>query len=684
MDIRNKVLVCALAVAISAFADNTKEETTDSVKQGNDQTLEELTVVSRKKGMRNLAGAVNGVHIGKEELFKAACCNLGESFTTNPSVDVNYNDAATGARQIKLLGLSGKYVQMLTENLPNFRGAASPFALGYVPGPWMQSIQVSKGASSVKNGYESITGQINVEYLKADAPEGVSVNAYGDSKKRIEGNFDANLHITDVTATELLAHYENSWEHHDGNGDGFQDKPNVRQVNLQNRWIYKGEHYMLRTGVGLLDEMRTTGQVAHGSHAGMEMKDPYTIAIGTRRYDGYMKNAFIIDKEHGTNIALMATASMQLMDSRYGHKFYNVNEKNVYAQLMFEHNFNTRHNLAAGLSFNHDYLGQHYFLDEATTTDNLLNEKENVGGAYAQYTYNLDDKLIAMAGVRIDRSNIYGTFVTPRFHLKWQPSDIVGFRMSAGKGYRTVHAMAENHNLLGSSRRLVIGDGTEDYLLDQEEAWNYGISAQLNIPIGRKTLKVNGEYYYTDFVHQVMTDLDTDPHAIRICNLDGSSYSHVWQIDASYPVLKGLELTAAYRRNMVKETYGGVKMDKALQSKYKGLFAASYKTPLGLWQVDLTLQMNGGGRMPNPYTLADGTPSWDSTFPAFAQLSGQITRWFRHWSIYLGGENLTGYKQKTPIIGASDPWGDNFDTTMIWGPVHGAMAYLGVRVNIGR
>lgn len=149
MDIRNKVLVCALAVATSVFADNTKEETTDSVKQGKDQTLEEVTVVSRKKGMRNLAGAVNGVHIGKEELFKAACCNLGESFTTNPSIDVNYNDAATGARQIKLLGLSGKYVQMLTENLPNFRGAASPFALGYVPGPWMQSIQVSKGASSV-------------------------------------------------------------------------------------------------------------------------------------------------------------------------------------------------------------------------------------------------------------------------------------------------------------------------------------------------------------------------------------------------------------------------------------------------------------------------------------------------------------------------------------------------------
>ena len=85
---------------------------------------------------------------------------------------------------------------MLSENIPDFRGAAAPYALGYVPGPWMQSIQVSKGSASVKNGYESITGQINVEYKKPQSDPSMEVNLYGDTKSRIETNFDGNVHLS--------------------------------------------------------------------------------------------------------------------------------------------------------------------------------------------------------------------------------------------------------------------------------------------------------------------------------------------------------------------------------------------------------------------------------------------------------------------------------------------------------
>jgi outer membrane cobalamin receptor len=214
--------------------------------------LQNVTITSRRSGTRRMMGAVNGVMINREELFKAACCNLGESFTTNPSVDVNYSDAATGAKQIKLLGLSGTYVQMLTENLPNFRGAAAPFSLDYVPGPWMNSIQVSKGSSSVRNGYESITGQIDIEYLKPDNDEGVTVNLYGGTLGRLEANADANVHLDDKLSTEVLAHYQDDFGHHDVNDDGFLDQPNVRQWNLQNRWKWKGAHYMFHSGLALV------------------------------------------------------------------------------------------------------------------------------------------------------------------------------------------------------------------------------------------------------------------------------------------------------------------------------------------------------------------------------------------------------------------------------------------------
>ena len=622
------------------------------------ENLGNVTITSRRAGTRKLGGVENGVQITRAELCKAACCNLGESFVTNPSVDVNYNDAATGAKQIKLLGLSGTYVQMLTENLPNFRGAAAPYALDYVPGPWMNSIQVSKGSSSVKNGYESITGQIDVEYLKPDADQGVTVNLYGNTKSRMDANADANIHLNDKLSSEVLLHYQDDYGHHDDNNDGFLDQPNLRQWNLQNRWKYMGGSYIFHGGLSMMKEEREGGQTTHTMQM-TSWKPLYKIGINTDRYEGYMKHAFILDSERGTNIALMGSASMHLLDANYGNEHYSVNQKNAYAQLMFETNLTDQHNLSVGLSLNHDYL---------TSSD-----KETTPGAYAQYTYNLNNKIVAMAGLRVDHSSIYGTFVTPRFHLKLAPNDIVSLRLSAGKGYRTVHAMAENNYLLASGRQLVIDD------LQQEQAWNYGASGSLYIPLFGKTLKLNAEYYYTHFSEQAVIDYDSNPTQIRITNLDGRSYSNTLQVDATYPVVKGLELTAAWRWNDVKCTYGGKLMEKPLTSRYKGLVTASYKTPLGIWQFDATLQLNGGGRMPTP---VDGL--WSERFGAYEQVSAQITRWFRHFSIYVGGENLTGFHQKQAIINAADPWSSSFDPTMIWGPVHGAMFYAGIRINIGR
>ena len=643
----------AMTLSLSSYGQENDTLRVDTMKT---QNIQNVTITSRRAGTRRMAGAVNGILINREELLKAACCNLGESFTTNPSVDVNYSDAATGAKQIKLLGLSGTYVQMLTENLPNFRGAAAPYSLDYVPGPWMYSIQVSKGASSVRNGYESITGQIDVEYLKPDNDEGVMVNLYGGTLGRLEANADANIHLDDKLSTEVLAHYQDDFGHHDVNNDGFLDQPNVRQWNLQNRWKWKGERYMFHGGVSILKEDREGGQNHHTSPQAHHL---YHIGIKTDRYEGYMKHAFILDPEHGTNIAVMGNASMHEMDADYGDRHYGVNQKNVYAQLLFETNFTKQHNLSAGLSLNHDYL----------TKD----DKETTPGFYAQYTYNLNEKVVAMAGVRTDHSSRYGTFVTPRFHLKLTPNEVVSLRLSVGKGYRTVHALAENNYLLASGRTLVIED------LEQERAWNYGISSSFVIPLFGRTLKLNAEYYHTHFIQQAVIDYDSNPSQICITNLDGKSYSNTIQVDASYPVVKGLELTAAWRWNDVKSTYGGQLMEKPLSSRYKGLITTSYKTPLGLWQVDATLQLNGGGRMPTP---VNGL--WDRRFHAFEQVSAQVTRWFRHFSIYVGGENLTGFRQKQTIINADDPWSSNFDSTMVWGPVHGTLFYAGIRINYGR
>lgn len=645
------------------------------IKLKGEVALEEVVISERKIGtIASRTSVLQTQKITYDELCRAACCNLAESFETNPSVDVSYADAATGARQIKLLGLAGTYVQMLTENYPNFRGAASLYGLDYVPGAWMESIQVSKGTSSVKNGYEALAGQINVEFKKPPTADIFSVNLFGSDAGRYEGNADASWHINDKVSTGLLVHYSNDKKQHDGNDDGFLDTPLREQVNLMNRWYHKLDKYVAQYGVRYLHESRTGGQ-ATKHH---DFADPYKVHLNTNRAELYTKQAYIIDNEKVESVALILSGSYHEQKSMYDRTPYNVYQNNVYASLLYEKEFSPAHSLSTGLSMNYDGFSENLLQNDVR---NVFDRTEVVPGAYLQYTYNLNDKLILLGGIRADYSSLYDFFVTPRVHIKYNPFDWFHVRVSADKGFRTANILAENNFLLSSSRKMNIADN-----LDQEEAWNTGVNLAFYIPLFGKELTLNGEWYYTNFLKQVVVDMDSDPHAVSFYNLDGKSYSNSFQVEATYPFFRGFTLTAAYRYTDAKTDYrnaAGVtqRLKKPLVSDYKGLLTASYQTPLKKWQFDLTGQFNGGGRMPAP----DATnPLWKSDFNAYTVVNAQITKYFRRWSVYIGAENLFDYKQSHPIIDAENPRGDNFDGSMVWGPVHGRKIYAGLRFNISR
>lgn len=641
--------------------------------------MDHVEVIGFRKGRSKLRLSIeNREQISEGELIRAACCNLGESFTTNPSVDVSTTDAATGTKQIKLLGLSGKYVQMQTENIPGFRGISAPYSLGYIPGAWIQSIQVSKGAASVKNGFESMTGQINVEYKKPNVDRYFEGNAYLDQGLRAELNLAGNYQFGDRWSTALLAHVEDRSMAHDANHDTFVDMPMMRQYNVMNRWTYRSARNIIQSGFLYLYENRRAGQYGHHTEA---LATPYLIGIKTHRGEAFVKAAHILDPDRGSSIALIVDGSKQQLDAGYGHKVFEMGQDNLYTSLLFETQPNEQHALSTGLSWQYDhYDGQHRLEQTALGPLTTNRYNESVPGAYFQYTYTPVPQLAVLGGIRADHSNLHGTFVTPRFHIRYNPSSAVSLRLSAGKGYRTHGILVENNHLLASGREIVIHEGADKL---QEASWNYGISVGLDIPVGgSKKVELNAEYYYTDFDKRVVIDMDSHPHELHFYGMAGSSYSHTFQIDASYTLLRGLDLMVAFRLSDVRNTIGGRLRSEPLTSRYKALLTASYKTPLRLWQGDVTFSLNGSGRMPDPYTLTNGASSWDSSYGTYPLVSAQITRFFPKWSAYVGGENLTNYRQPNPIVNAQDPWSKAFDSTMVWGPTDGIMVYAGIRFNL--
>lgn len=672
--------------------------------------LQEVTVAAR--GASTIASRVSALQTTKitgAELCKAACCNLSESFETNASVDVAYADAATGAKTIKLLGLSGTYVQLLTENTPGVRGLAQNFGMEYIPGAWMESIQVSKGTSSVINGYEATTGQINVEYLKPQTQDPIALNGMVSTSLRAELNATGGWDINEKWSTGVLAHYKNESMEHDTNGDGFMDLPKGQQANLLNRWYMKDGNYTGQYLVrGLYDE-RNGGQTQKYI-AENGITDPYHIGIRTWRLDAFMKQGYVFDEAKGTSIGIITSGSYHNQQNVYGHRVYDGAQGNFYLNAMFQTYFDEtdKHKITAGLSLNYDNYYEVMTSDKeefkiptmesAKKTLNMTRQ-EWTPGVFAEYSLKVDEKLSLLAGIRGDYSTQYGFFVTPRFNVRYSPWEWWNLRGSVGMGYRSPNLLSDHASVLPSSRQIIIEHNSR---LNQERAVNAGASTTFYIPIAGRELQITADYYYTHFLECMVVDMDSDPHAVIFSNLTAEtsetnkkprSYAGNFQVEASMEILKGWTMTLAYRMSDVKTTINGELREKPLTNRFKALITTSYMTPLKHWQFDVTAQFNGGGRMPDNFYKGDESlrPSWtidrgngQYDFPWHAQLMAQVTRYFRTWSIYVGGENITNFTQDTPIIGASQPYSPNFDASMAWGPIHGWKVYAGFRWALNR
>lgn len=642
-------------------------------KLNQENLLGEVTVTGKATGaFISRIDPVLTTNITIAELCKAACCNLAESFITNASVDVNYADAATGARQIQLLGLAGSYTQMLAENIPSMYGLATPYGLSYVPGPWMESIQVSKGTSSVRNGYESIAGQINIEYKKPRTSEKVYVNGFVSDAGRQEANANASVLLSDKLSTMISLHGENQLSSKDHNDDGFRDEPAIKQYNFFNRWDYMTDRFTLRTGIKVLEEERIAGQFTYNQNSPDTWSEGFGINIRTKRVEGFLKTGIVFPEDKTMSIGFINNFIWHDQKSMFGQREYNATQKSYYSSLLYQWTpLATKHIFDAGLSYKYDLY------DEALDSSPLGRE-ESVPGIFAQYSYSDSALITAIAGIRVDFHNLYGTLVTPRVHVRYSPGNTFTFRASAGKGFRSGNILAENSYLLASSRDINIAPN-----IGIEEAWNAGFSISGSVPVSSKTLKFTGEYFRTSFINQIIADLDASVDEVQFYNLDGKSYSNVFQIEASSQLFEGFDLLAAWRWNDVKMTTDGLLRDKPLASKYKGLVSASWLTHLRKWQYDFTWQLNGPGRVPS--TMDNPEPyQRHEEFKAFNLFNAQITRNFKRFQVYVGSENIGNFKQHDPIIGTDDPFGDYFDSGLIWGPVHGRKIYAGFRYLIKR
>ena len=638
---------------------------------------------TRKSLERSYVKTANVSTMGSKELLKAACCNIAESFETNPSIDVNFSDALTGSKQIKMLGLTSPYLVISEENIPAVRGASQAYGLSFVPGTWVESIQITKGAGSVVNGYESISGQINYELLKPMNDIPFFLNLYGSTDSRFEVNTHINKKINDKWSTSLFTHGNGRRAKNDMNMDGFLDNPIASQINVMNRWQYTDAEkgWVSFLNARYMRDEKQTGQMHFDPETDKFSTHHWGSEINTDKLDLSGKLGYVFPDMPYQSIGLQTAFNSHKQKSYFGLRRYDINQKSFYSNLIFSSIINnTLNKFSTGVNFTYDNYDEFINTDDFSRVDNSL-------GAFFEYTYDNADDFSLVAGGRFDVHNRLGAFFTPRLHARYNPWEKAVLRASAGRGKRAANIFAENQSLFGSSRTLeIMGSGGKIYGLDAEIALNYGLSFLQGFTVLGREAEFVVDFYRTDFQNQVVVDVFASPQAAHFYNLDGRSFANSLQLELNYAITQHFNIRTAYKYYDIQTDYMTGRQERPLQAKHRFFANVAYETHIHeggrQWKFDFTYNLIGKQRLPytgsNPeqYQLGDYSPS-------FSLMNAQVTRSFSGtFEMYAGAENLGNYRQNKAVLGADDPFGPYFDSSIIYAPVFGQMYYAGLRFKI--
>ena len=619
-------------------------------------------------GSRDLLSARNTETLTSRDLTKDACCNLSESFENSASVDVNFADAVSGAKTIKLLGLDGTYTQFVTENTPSIRALGNTFGMAYIPGPWMQSIQVNKGAGSVVNGYESITGQINVEYRKPQLSKPMLINMFLNQDMRFEFNLvAASILKKDPRWSSLTAAhtYQNHWIR-DMNHDHFIDNPLINQNNLMHRWSFNsGKRFMMVALINATFENRKSGQTNFNFSLSPSMQEAWGLKLQTARTEAMLKTGWTFERQ---SVGVQYKFTYHRQSGFMGSRTYRAQEYYGYFNLIFQQNLKSENTLVkAGLSMQTDHVS------EGLDSFHLM-RREYVPGAFVEFTASYKKKLNVIGGFRTDYHNLYGWFWMPRFNLKWQILRSLSVRIGAGKGYHVPTVFAENFSWLMNFRQISLPSEFKP-----EVAWNYGASISQSFYIGFRPASWVIDFYRTDFENQLIPNLE-DPRRLQFSNLRGKSFSNSFQAEFTVEPVKGFEIKMAYKFDDVRASIDGRLLWWAMKPRHKGLFSAEYTVPKENWRFNTHLSWYGLARIPSTENnLSENRRAGYSG--NFFLWNTQISWTSRSkvWEVYLGAENILNYSQPNAIIDGHGRPGSQFDASLVWGPLRGAMAYAGFR-----
>ena len=628
-------------------------------------SLKEVQVV---QDISHAADPLKMEQLSSLDLKKAACCNLGESFESNATVDVTYKDAVSGSKEIQVLGLSGSYTQLLTENAPLLQGIGLTYGLNSIPGTLIDAISVVKGPGSVILGHQSMSGMVNVDLKDPLRSDRFFVNIFRDQNQRSEANIDLAHPFSPHLGALLAIHADMSPMKMDQNRDGVLDMPLTRNLSLLNKWKYINKGWISQNSFRYMSEERAGGSIY--AIDGRADSVTYFQQLSTHRMEFYGRTGYVIPGEKYNSIGFQYGLVSHLQQGFYGLTNYTGEQRVADFRLIHDIAWSASNTLNSGISFRH-------LLSNENFGKLSVDKEENVPGAFLENTYLIDKRFSLVAGLRADLFQ-ERIFITPRANAKWALNTTTELRVNAGTGWRTTDILAENPSLLASRRTIVLRSN-----LRPEQALNLGVNFTKRFVLDYRKGSFEIDAYRTLFSNKIIPNFESDSTSRLVIfdNLKEKAFSDNIQVELAYEVFKNLHVKTAYKFLHVYQLINSKPQELCFIAKNRFFLNLFYESFNRKWTCNATLQ--GYGRKRLPSTLNNPIAyRMDLYSPAYSTVNAQINRVYKKIELYLGCENIFDYRQSKALIDPEHPYGAWFDTSFIWGPLEGRKVYLGLRYKI--
>lgn len=610
--------------------------------------------------------------------------NIFEGLQTVNGVKPQVNCSVCNTGDIHINGLEGPYTFVLIDGMPIVSGLSTVYGLSGIPNSLIEKVEIVKGPASSLYGSEAVGGLINIITKNPLYASKYAVDVFGTSWGEVNTDLGLSLPIGKKAHWLMGVNYFNYSNPIDKNNDGFTDITLQDRISFFNKFTFdRKSKKQFSLAARYFYEDRWGGQMNwNRSYRGGD--EVYGESIYTNRWE--VLGLYELPFTEKITAQFSLTAHDQ--NSMYGDTPFLAKQNITFGQFYWNKKFG-KHDFLMGVASRYQYYNDN---SVATATA----DETFIPSIFIQDSYELNNRLSFLGGLRFDYHKDHKTIFTPRAAIRYESKKGTILRLNAGSGFRVVNLFTEEHAALSGARDVLV---LED--LKPEKSFNINTNYLKTWMLSNHfILQAEASAWYTYFTNSIIPDYDTNPNQIIYKNLNGYAESKgiSANIDAVYD--NKLKIMLGVTLQDVSKVVDDVRTTQMLTEKFSGTWTVSYTFNDLHTTIDYSGNIYGPMRLPLSSDL-------DPRLPYSKTYSIQNIQFtysgFKYFELYGGVKNLLNWtptKNNPFLIARShdpfnknvqfdsdgkavstteNPYGLQFDPSYIYAPNQGARTFLGLR-----